>query len=255
MIPAGDGAAIASEEPVYHLPKAPGETRRPVCVISLGVLQRPLRSRILHSVAQIIVDIKSANPGYGAQRISAMVSKQLLIPVSESTVRNVLARHHGKHPPARPPGQSWVTFLKNHREFLGSMDFKVTFDLRSRPLFVLSILNHHRRRLVHCRSTYHPTSEWVAQQMREAFPLDDGPGTLLMDHDSIFLPVIKRTLPAMGIGVVRTTVKCLWQNGTIERFNRTLKEELLAHIIPIDANHLNRLLSEFKSLYNSARPH
>jgi hypothetical protein len=114
------------------------------------------------------------NPAYGAERIAAMVSKQLEVPVSESTVRNVLSRHLGKAPPKKPSGQTWKTFLKNHREFLGSMDFKVTFDWRARPLFILSILSHHRRRLIHCRCTYHPTTEWVAQQMREAFPFDEG---------------------------------------------------------------------------------
>jgi putative transposase len=148
-----------------------------------------------------------------------------------------------------------LSFLKNHREFLASMDFKVTFDWRARPLYILCVLSHHRRQLIHCRCTYHPSAEWVAQQMREAFPFDEAPAKMLMDHDSIFLPVIKSTLPAMGIGVVRTTVKRPWQNGTIERFNRTLKEELLAHIIPISDGHLNRLLGEFKTFYNTARPH
>lgn len=224
-------------------------------ISSAGKLKLPGRPRIPESVEQIIVDIKTANPSYGAERIAAMVSKQLETPVSETTVRNVLKRYLCTSPPKRPPGQPWKTFLKNHREFLGSMDFKVTFDWRARPLYILSIIDHHCRRLVHCRSTYHPTSEWVAQQMREAFPFDEGPAKLLMDHDSIFLPVIKNTLPAIGIGVVRTAVKCPWQNGTIERFNRTLKEELLAHIIPISDSHLNRLLSEFKSFYNTARPH
>ena len=224
-------------------------------ISSAGKLNLPGRPRIAESVEQIIVDMKDANPNYGAGRIAALVSKQLEIPVSETTVRNVLERHLGKSPPKNPSGQTWKTFLKNHREFLGSMDFKVTFDWRARPLYILSILSHHRRQLIHCRCTYHPTAEWVAQQMREAFPFDEGPAKLMMDHDSIFLPVIKNTLPAMGIGVVRTTVKCPWQNGTIERFNRTLKEELLAHIIPIGDSHLNRLLGEFKAFYNSARPH
>lgn len=224
-------------------------------ISSASKLNLPGRPRIAESVEQIIIDIKLANPRYGAERIAALVSKQLDMPVSESTVRNVLRRHLGKSLPPKPSDQTWKTFLKNHREFLASMDFKVTFDWRARPLYILCVLSHHRRQLIHCRCTYHPSAEWVAQQMREAFPFDEAPAKMLMDHDSIFLPVIKSTLPAMGIGVVRTTVKRPWQNGTIERFNRTLKEELLAHIIPISDGHLNRLLGEFKTFYNTARPH
>jgi transposase InsO family protein len=210
------------------------------------------RPRIAPSVEQIILDIKASNPSYGAERIAALVTEQLGMPVSESTVRNVLKRHRC---PTTPPRQSWKTFLKNHRHLLASMDFKVTFDWRARPLYILSVIDHQRRRLVHCRSTYHPTSDWVAQQMREAFPFDEAPAMMLMDHDSIFLPIIKNTLPAMGVRVIRTAVGCPRQNGTIERFNRTLNEELLDHVIPLNSKHLNGLLAEYQRFYNTARPH
>ena len=59
----------------------------------------------------------------------------------------------------------------------------------------------------------------------------------------------------MGIKVVRTSVGCPWQNGVIERFNRTLTEELLNYLIPIGATHLNRVLKEYQAFYNTARPH
>lgn len=215
----------------------------------------PGRPRLPESVCQIIVDIKRNNPRYGAARIAALVSKQLGAPLSASTVRNVLQRHAAHFPPTPKGGQTWATFLANHREVLGAMDFKVTFDWRARPLFILSILAHHRRKLLHCRATYHPSSQWVAQQLREALPFDEGPRSMLVDHDSIFVPVIARTLPSMGIEVVRTAVQRPWQNGTIERFNRTLQEELLGHIIPTSEHHLNRLLAEFQRFYNAARPH
>ena len=135
------------------------------------------------------------------------------------------------------------------------MDFKVSFDWRGRPLHILSVIDHQRRKLIHCCSTYHPGEGWVAQQMREAFPFDQAPAMLLMDNDSTFLPAAQKTLPAMGIKVVRTAFQCPQQNGIVERFNRTLTEELLDHIVPLSAKHLNARLAEFKSFYNTARPH
>lgn len=118
-------------------------------ISSAGKLNLPGRPRIAESVEQTIIDMKLANPSYGAERIAALVSKQLEIPVSESTVRNVLERHLGKSLPPKPSGQTRETFLKNHREFLGSMNFKTTFDWQARPLFILSVLSHHRRKLIH----------------------------------------------------------------------------------------------------------
>ncbi|HBQ07697.1 MAG TPA: hypothetical protein DD676_14375 [Halomonas sp.] len=157
--------------------------------------------------------------------------------------------------PPTKDGQQWKTFIDNHRECMASMDFKVTFDWKARPLFILSLMDHHRRQLIHCRATYHPTSAWMAQQMREAFPFNEAPKMMLTDNDRIFLPVIKQTLPAMGVAVMRTAIKCPQQNGIIERFNRTLTDELLNAVIPLNEQHLNRLLREFKQFYNTARPH
>jgi len=211
------------------------------------------RPKVPDLVSETILDIKKNNLQYGYERIASIISKQLGIPVSESTVRNVLKRSsHPKHPDGQ---QKWKTFLHNHRAFLASMDFKVTFDWRAKPLYILSIISHHRRELKLIRSTYHPNTNWVAQQIREAFPFDEAPKMMLMDHDTIFLPIFKNTLPAMGIEVLRTAVKCPWQNGTVERFNRTLSEELLNHVIPISDKHLNHLLKNYKLFYNSSRPH
>ncbi|HYC42789.1 MAG TPA: integrase core domain-containing protein [Noviherbaspirillum sp.] len=215
------------------------------------------RPRLCASVRRIIVAIKTQNPRYGAGRISAIVSNQLGMTVSKSTVRNVLKRHRFR--PTTPPGplstQSWKSFLNNQRADTASMDFKVVFDWRARPVYILNIIDHARRKLLACRATYHPSSSWVAQQLRNVFPFDKHPRRVLMDNDSIFLPIANTTLPNMGIEVVRTSVRSPWQNGIVERFNRTLKEELLDHIIPISDRHLNRLLAQYQNFYNTARPH
>ena len=47
-----------------------------------------------------------------------------------------------------------------------------------RLLFVLVILAHDRRRVVHTPVTAHPTAAWTAQQFREAFPWDQAPRDL-----------------------------------------------------------------------------
>ena len=214
----------------------------------------PGRPKIPKVVKQLVIDIKLENPSYGNGKIASIIVKQLGIPISETSVKGILDRYFEKNPTS-PKGQKWKTFYESHREILACMDFTVVFDWRVRPLFILNVLTHDRRQLVLCRSTYNPTAFWVAQQMREAFPFEEAPGLMLMDNDQIFLPIIKHTLPAMGVGVVKTAIKCPWQNGHVERFNRTVKDELIKHVIPIDDQHLNRLLKEFQVFYNTARPH
>jgi putative transposase len=205
------------------------------------------RPRIDPTVEKITIDIKAENPSYGTKRISFMVTQQLGVEVSQTTVRNVLKRQQLKPTkPVAPKGQSWKDFLKNHRHVMASMDFKVTFDWRAKPLYIFNVIDHHRRELVVCRATYNPSSDWVAQQIRDAYPFDEAPKMMLMDHDSIFIPVMNKTLPNMGIKMVRTSVGCPWLNGVVERFNRTLTEELLDHVIPLGALHINQLLRQYQ---------
>ena len=112
-------------------------------------------------------------------------------------------------------------------------------------LFIFNLIEHGRRVLHWSRATYNPTAEWVAQQLRNAF----------MDRDNFFLPIFKQALPAMGIQTIRIGYKCPWQNAVVERFHRTLDDELLRYVQPLNDRHLNRLLAEYRRYYNTARPH
>ena len=137
-----------------------------------------------------------------------------------------------------------------------AIDFKNTLDLAGNTMAVFNLIDHGRRVLHWSRATYNPTAEWVAQQLRNAFmDMDELPEAIVMDRDSIFLPIVKQTLPAMGIKTIRIGYKCPWQNAVVERFHRTLADELLRDVQPVNDRHLNRLLVEFRKYYNTARPH
>src|SRR5215470_17385923 len=69
---------------------------------------------------------------------------------------------------------------------LVSIDFFTVPTIRFQILYVFLVLAHDRRRILHFNVTAHPTAEWTAQQLREAFPFDQGPGYLLRDRDAIF---------------------------------------------------------------------
>jgi putative transposase len=127
----------------------------------------------------LVATMAAANPLWGAPRIHGELCK-LGIMLSERTVSRLLGRRR------RPPSQTWRTFLTNHVAPLVSMDFFTVPTLTGRVLFVLVLLSHERRRIIHVSITEHPTAMWTAQQMIEAFPDDTAPRWLLRDRDAIY---------------------------------------------------------------------
>jgi hypothetical protein len=125
----------------------------------------------------------------GAPRIHGELQK-LGIDIAERTVSRLM-------PKRRPsPSQTWRTFLTNHVRDLVSIDFFTVPTAHWRVLFVLVVLAHHRRRVVHFNVTEHPTAAWTAQQIVEAFPDDTAPAYLLRDRDTIYGHAFRRRVKA-----------------------------------------------------------
>jgi len=123
----------------------------------------PGRPPISAEIRDLILKMANANPLWGAPRIHGELLK-LGIKISERTVSNLMPRRK-----PRPPSQAWRTFLKNHMMNMVSIDFFTIPTAKFRILFVLVILSHSRRRLVHFNVTAHPTANWTAQQIIEVF--------------------------------------------------------------------------------------
>jgi hypothetical protein len=112
--------------------------------------------------------MSSANPLWGAPRIHGELLK-LGMDVCQATVAKYMVRRR------QPPSQTWRTFLANHRTEITATDFFVVPSVAGRLLFVLVMLAHDRRRVVHVAVTAHPTAAWTAQQLREAFQWNEAP--------------------------------------------------------------------------------
>ncbi len=148
-------------------------------------------------VGGIIRKMSEANPLWDAPRIHGELLK-LGIQISQATVAKYIVR------PAKPPSQTWRTFLENHLKVLIATDFLVVPTVNFRLLFVFVVLAHNRRRVIHFNVTAHPTAEWTARQIAEAFPWDSAPRYLLHDRDSIYGEALRKRVREMGIGDVRT---------------------------------------------------
>jgi hypothetical protein len=137
------------------------------------------RPEVSAEIRDLIQRMSRANPLWGAPRIHGELLK-LGIAVAQSTVAKYLQQHR------KPPSQNWRTFLTNHVEQTASIDFFTVPTATFRVLFVFVVLSHARRRVVHFGVTEHPTEEWTAQQIREAFPWDQTARYLLRDRDAIY---------------------------------------------------------------------
>jgi putative transposase len=179
-------------------------------------------------------------------------SRELLklgINIGETSVSKYLVRSR------KPPSQTWRTFLENHFQSLVSVDFFVVPTIRFQILYVFLVLAHERRRIVHFAVTAHPTAEWTAQQMREAFPWDTPPRYLLRDRDRIFGKEFVDQLKAMGIKQVLSAPRSPWQRAYVERVIGTIRRECLDHLIIFDERSLQRHLRSFISYYHRSRTH
>src|SRR5437870_6462498 len=140
---------------------------------------QPGRPSVPKDVRDLIRLMIRANPTWGAPRIHGELLK-LGMNIGETSVSKYMVRHR------KPPSQTWRTFLQNHLKNLVSVDFFTVPTLRFQVLYVFLVLAHDRRRILHFGVTAHPTAEWTAQQLREAFPWDTAPRYLLRDRDRIF---------------------------------------------------------------------
>jgi putative transposase len=192
--------------------------------------------------------MSTANPLWGAPRIHGELLK-LGIQISQATVAKYMMRER------KPPSQNWCTFLENHIQQLAATDFLVVRTVSFRLLFVFVVLAHHRRHAIHFNVTSHPTAEWTASQIAEAFPWDSAPHYLLHDRDCIYGAAFHRQVAEMGICEVLTAPRSPWQNAYAERFIGSLRRECLDHIIIFNESSLRRILKAYFEYYEHSRTH
>jgi hypothetical protein len=133
-------------------------------------------------------------------------------------------------------------------------DLLVVPTVTFRLLFVLIVLAHDRRRIVHVAVTAHPTAAWTAQQLRNAFSENEVPRYLLHDRDSVFADVAS-TIAGMNMHTVRTAPRSPWQNAYAERVIGAIRRECLDHVIVVNATGLHRLLTAYITYYMQSRTH
>ncbi len=192
--------------------------------------------------------MQATNIGWGAPRIHGELLK-LGFEISQATVSQYMQH------PKKPPSQTWRTFLANHAGCLMAIDFFTIPTATFGVLYVFIVLNHERRKVVHFNVTEHPTAQWTAQQLLEAFPFDSAPCYLLRDRDGIYGELVQRRIRSLSIEEVVTAPRSPWQNPFVERVIGSIRRECLNHVIVFNGQHLRRILRDYFTYYHTCRNH
>jgi transposase InsO family protein len=206
------------------------------------------RPKIAADLRALIRQMSAENPLWGAPRIHGELLK-LGFEVAQSSVAKYMVKRSG------PPSQGWRTFLRNHGSDIAAMDLFVVPTIGFDLLYGLVIVRLARRDLVWINVTPHPTAEWIARQITEAFPWNEAPRYLIRDRDQVYGAAATRRLRTMGIRDRPIAPSSPWQNGFAERLIGSIRRECVDHIVVLSETHLRRVLKSYARYYNEMRTH
>ncbi len=210
----------------------------------------PGRPQVSREIRDLVRRMATANPNWGAPRIHGELLR-LGFEVSERTVSSLMPP---RRQPNSKPSQTWRTFLKNHANKC-SIDFFTVPTITFNILFVLVILSHSRRKVVHFSVTSNPTAEWTTQQIVEAFPWNTAPKYLMRDRDSIYGFFFCNRVKNMGIKEVISAPHSPWQNPFVERVIGSIRRKCTDHVIVLNEAHLLSVLCSYFEYYHNDRTH
>src|SRR5712672_3203093 len=213
------------------------------------------KSRPLGGRPQIDADLRALirrmsieNPLWGAPRIHGELLK-LGFEVAQSSVAKYMVKRCG------PPSQGWRTFLRNHAPDIAAMDLFITPTIGFDVLYTFIIVRLARRNLVWINVTPHPTADWIARQITEAFPWNEALRYLIRDRDQVYGAAVRNRLRAMGIRDKPIAPGSPWQNGFAERLIGSIRRECVDHVIALGKAHLRGILQAYARYYNDLRTH
>jgi transposase InsO family protein len=122
-------------------------------------------------------------------------------------------------------------------------------------LFVLLILGHDRRRVLHFNVTSDPSAEWTAQQVVQTFPDETAPRYLLRDRDGVYGEYFRGRMKNLGIKEVLTASRSPWQSPYVERLIGSVRRDCLNQVVVLNERHLRRIMRRYLGHYHRSRCH
>ena len=206
--------------------------------------------RVPTETIRLIQQMARGNRLWGAERIRGELLKLGI----HLTKRTILKYMWTVQRP-RLSNQNWLTFIRNHANTVWACDLLQSYDLFFRAVFIFVIIEVGSRRVVHISITRNPTDFWLAQQLREATPFGQTPRYLIHDRASNYGETFAYVATSSGITLLKMPYRAPKANAICERFRGSLRRECLDHILVLNPAHLHRIVIEYVTYFNRARPH
>ncbi|MEZ4743857.1 MAG: integrase core domain-containing protein [Bdellovibrionota bacterium] len=199
--------------------------------------------------------MKLANKRWGYRKIKGELRK-LGISVSKTTIATIL-KAAGFDPHKAKYERTWINFITSHTKRYFACDFMTVDTLFLKRLYLFSIMDVATRQIMLFAVTTNPTKNWLENVIRTGLCCGDNlPHVMVSDRDGVYGNWLAPFLEEyFEMELIRTPTRCPNCNAFIERWHRSLREEVLDHCLIFGEKDLRQVVSQFVDYYHFHRPH
>lgn len=229
--------------------------------------RRPIHTPMRTSLEceKLVIDLRHQHPCWGGRKI-----RQRLADLGYSdlplagTITHILRRHGLITEQASAAHTPWQRFEHEEPNSLWQIDFKGYFETLKGICYPLTLLDDHSRFNLLLQACSRPNQDAVQAALTSTFerygmPLrinaDNGPPWGTPKQPSQGITKLTMWLIRLGIQISHSRPAHPQTNGKIERFHRTLKEEVLTGNNFADLQKVQSAFDAWRQIYNAERPH
>lgn len=220
-----------------------------------------IANRTPPATEQLILKSRAEHPGWGAKKIHTVLARQGYDLPCIKTVNNILKRYGCITEEESLKRKPYIRFEKENCNEMWQADFKGEFKmLNGKYCFPLDIFDDHSRFVI-CIKPSETTANVVLPTFREVFYEYGMPYSVLSDNGAQFAGFkhgytqFEKWLMNHDVLPIHGRIKHPQTQGKIERFHRTMNQEVLKHYTPKNMTDAERVLNEWRNVYNNERPH
>jgi transposase InsO family protein len=225
--------------------------------------RRPKRQpkKTPESIEDRVVELR-LEYGWSGPKLQVLLAKEG-VSLSTATIDRIIKRR-GLVSKEASKKAATKRFERSRPNELWQMDFKGEYLLREGGrCYPLSILDDHSRYAVGVFALARPSRQLVQPCVERCFETYGVPDAMLMDHGTPWwnssnahgLTRLSVSLIKQGVRLIFGSIAHPQTQGKVERFHRTMKQEMKHRGVPQSVEGIAQALSHFRQVYNDVRPH